>query len=197
MPNRDRRIFIPPAPAILSVLLPSVVFAWYLFEKNPLLWIRLVGLSGLSVILAALYFLGRSRITTGQSFWYRVYNLMTGEGREPFRLFVIALIVVLIIAGLFEFGGLQSADGLPRAFILRYVEVDLYWTLLSFIGISDPQIVPVGFCKFLTLVTAIAGYLFLGLYISLLSYKHLLLKGSKHGSSAVERPHKSKRLRGE
>jgi hypothetical protein len=195
MSNRDGRPFIPPITAILSVLLPSIVFAWYLLEKSPLLWIRLVGLGALIVILVALYFLGRWRVTAGQSFWYRMYDLMTGEGREPFRLFVIALMVVLIIAGLFEFGGLQSADGLHRDFILRYVEVDLYWTLLSFIGISDPEIMPIGFGKFLTLATAISGYLFLGLYISLLSYKHLLLKGSNHGGNDVERPHKSTRSR--
>jgi len=83
---------------------------------------------------------------------------------------------MVIFAVGFEVTEAERASGNPSSFIARFVEVDLYWSALNFMGISDDSIEAKGVGKVLTVLVTICGLLFWGMYISILVNKHLELQ---------------------
>jgi hypothetical protein len=103
-------------------------------------------------------------------FWNVIF-FITGYGELPMRIFTVALVLMAIFALGLEISGFESANPLPSSFISRYVETDLYWTLLNFAGASDGSLQPLGFSKIITVAAAFSGLWFWGLYISVLVNK--------------------------
>ena len=188
MSHLRKRIYMPPRNVIGS-LLPLTIVTWYFIDRvggrSTFLKFVLV-IAAIGVQAAIVYLSSRTRKKRRPLFW-SFYNFLTGEGRLPMRLFANALILVVFWGVCFEFFGLQREGGTPQSFIIRFMEVDLFWSLLNFLGMSDDSIQAYGFSKFLTILTAISGLLFWGMYISILVNKFVELQSlSKKNASTDE-----------
>ena len=151
MSNLRRSAYVP-LRNVISLLVPTVIAAWYFIDKvgdNTPLRIAIVGVAiGIQAVMVVVS--TRTR-RTRRSFFWGVYDFLTGKGRLPLRLLTNAIVLIALIALAFEVSGLKSANGVPSEFIVRYVEVNLYLSILSFLGASDNAIDPVGFSKALTI----------------------------------------------
>lgn len=109
-------------------------------------------------------------------FWWRTYGILTGDGRIPLRLFVSAQIFLLVTAGLALLTGLRVNGYAKAPFIIRFVEVELFWSVSSFLGRSADSIIPSGWSKALGLLIGTGGLLFWGMYVSVLVNKFMELR---------------------
>lgn len=162
-----------PPRNLVGSLVPTIIATWYFIDKvgnNTLLKAVLVAIA-LVIQFVVVAVSTRTR-KTRRSFFWGIYDFLTGNGRLPLRLFVNGIVILAVIALGFEISGLQRAEPIPSSFIVRYVEVYLYWTVLNFLGISDSSITAVGFSKFLTVLATIIGIVFWGMYISILVNKY-------------------------
>jgi hypothetical protein len=174
-----------PPRNVVGSLLSLAIATWYFIDKlgpgRILLRVLIVALA-LAVQVLVVIISTRTRKTRRPLLW-GIYDFLTGNGRLPLRLAVSALVTITIFALGFESFGLKYA---------RFVEVDLYWSAINFMGISDSSIEASGYGKFLTVLVTICGLLFWGMYISILVNKHLEIQGLARGgadSSEVERVH--------
>ena len=176
MSGSTRRAYVP-IRNIIGSLVPTIIITWYFIAKvgqSVLLRIVLILIAvGLQAVMVAVSTRTRK---TRRSFFWGIYDLLTGNGRLPLRLLVSAVVLIAIIALCFEISGLRRVGGVPSAFIVRYVEVDLYWTALNFLGTSDGSLEPIGFSKLLTVLATVSGLMFWGMYISILINKHLEIR---------------------
>jgi hypothetical protein len=172
MSQTSKRIYLPPRNLVGS-LVPTIIATWYFIDKvgsNTHLKVILVTIALIvQVIVVAVSTRTRK---TRRSFFWGIYDFLTGNGRLPLRLFVNGIVILAVIALGFEISGLQRSEPTPSSFIVRYVEVYLYWTVLNFLGISDSSITAVGFSKFLTVLATVTGIVFWGMYISILVNKY-------------------------
>jgi hypothetical protein len=189
--QEKRRLYMPPRNIIGSLLSLTIV-TWYFVDKvggdRTPLKVAIVGLAIVAQIGVVLVS-SRTRQTRRPFFW-QLYDLLTGKGRLPYRLVVSALVVIVILALGFEIAGLQPLaprDGFPESFIIRFVEVDIYWSVINFLGISDNSIGAGGASQLLTVLATISGLLFWGMFISILVNKHLEIQFlERKGASPVE-----------
>ena len=169
----ENKKFYLPLRVLVASLVPTVIITWYFIDKvgqNIVLKVVLV-LIALAVQVVVVAVTNRTR-KTRQPFFYGIYDFLTGNGNLPLRLFANGIVAIAVIALGFELSGLQPIAGVPHSFIARYVEVDLYWTTLNFLGISDTSIQPIGFSKMLTILATAIGFIFWGMYISVLINKY-------------------------
>ncbi len=176
MTQTRSRLFMPPRN-LVGALVPTFIVAWYLLDKfGGLIELRIaIIVVALAIPVVVALVSTRTRKSRRPFFW-RIYDFLTGDGRLPLRLFVNGMLVIAVIALGFEISGLQRVGGIPSSFITRYVEVNLYWTMLNFLGMSDNSIEAIGFSKVLTVFATIWGLLFWGMYISLLVNKYSEMK---------------------
>jgi hypothetical protein len=172
-----------PIRNLIASLVPITLVAWYFSDKlgrdsTPVKF-AVVGVAVLLQI-AIVVVSTRTRHSRRPFFW-AVYDLLTGDGRLPLRLLTNALIVVVLLALSFDVAGLAGDGGLPSSFISRFVEVDLYWVLANFLGISVSNIRATGASQFLTVITTICGLMFWSMFISILVNKHLRLRDMADG----------------
>lgn len=181
------RIYMPPRNIIGSLLSLTIV-TWYFIDKvatdNQALKIAFVSLA--IIIQAMIVAISTRTRKTRRSFFWSIYDFLTGEGKLPLRLVINALVIIVLLAVGFEISGLEREGGLPQSFIVRFVEVDLYWTFSNFLGISDNSITPIGFSQALTIATTMVGLLFWGMYISILVNKHLEMQNLKNHSASED-----------
>ena len=170
MTNNNLKIHAPVRTLVVS-LLPTVIIGWYLFDKiiteN---YQKILMIIGALLIQAVIIFVSTKTRNTRYPFFWGVYNFLTGNGKLPLKLFASSVILIVVLGLCFDFFGLQQNE-IYTSFIIRFVELDLYWAILNFLGISDPSITAYGFSRFLTLLTAFCGVIFWGMYISIIVIK--------------------------
>lgn len=178
MDQQDKRIYFP-FRNLVGALVPILIATWYFLDKAKYnVYIALViiaadiGLLGLTVAVSS-----RTRVSQRPFFWV-LYDFVTGNGRLPLRLFVCGMVVIVVLAIGFEVSGLKVDNPTSASFISRFVEVDTYWAVLNFVGLSDSTITPLGFSKVLTILNAFFGLMFWGMYISILINKYAEIQQS-------------------
>ena len=168
------RLYLPPRN-IVGSLVPITIIAWYYVDKADSAPVKFIIIAAAALLQLLCVLVSARTRTTRRPFFWRIYDLLTGNGRLPLRLFSFGIGTIVVLAVGFEILGLQRGGGSPESFISRFVEVDVYWTLATFLGISIADITPLGYARILTVVTTICGMLFWGMYISVLVNKHLRL----------------------
>ncbi|MDT7542381.1 MAG: hypothetical protein QOE33_2285 [Acidobacteriota bacterium] len=177
MEQLRKRVYMPPRN-VISSLLPLTVVTWYFTDKlgGGRTFLKFVLVIAAAIAQGAVVYISSRTRKKRRSFFWSIYNFLTGNGRLPMRLLANALALVVFWGTCFEFSGLQRQGGNPQSFIIRFMEVDLFWSILNFLGISDDSIKTYGFSKFLTILTAISGLMFWGMYISILVNKFMELQ---------------------
>jgi len=172
MTETRSKLFMPPRN-LVGTLVPTFVAVWYFLDKIGNVIELRIAIIVIALAIPVIVALVSTRTRkTRRAFFWRIYDVLTGDGRLPLRLFVNGMLIIAIIALGLEFSGLQRIGGVPSSFITRYVEVNLYWTVLNFLGMSDNSIEAIGFSKVWTIFAAGCGLLFWGMYISLLVNKY-------------------------
>jgi hypothetical protein len=179
MSRPDRKLYMPPRNLVGS-LVPIAVAAWYFIDKvghnTPVRLAIILTAVAAQIVVAVVS--TRTR-TTRKPFFWGVYDFLTGEGRLPFRLLVNGMAAIAIIALGFEISGFRSTSAMPASFIVRFVEVNLYWTALNFLGTSDSALEPLGFGRSLTVLATLCGLVFWGMFISILINKHMEIQNKR------------------
>lgn len=167
-----KSIHFPPRN-IVGFLVPIWIVSWYFIDKVGQDDSLKVIIFVIAILLQIAVIVNSTRTHKARRplFW-SAYDVVTGNGHLPLRVVAVQTVVMLIIALGFNVFGLQKIGGLPSSFIARFVEVDLYWTIVNFLGMSDSSIVAAGYSKFLTVLSAITGISFWGMYISILINKY-------------------------
>jgi len=98
---------------------------------------------------------------------------MTEYGRLPLRLLSVMMSFIALMAGLIHLAGALKNGIRPARFIIAYVEIDLYYAILNFVGSYDASVSPSWMAEVCGLVLAISGWLFWGMFIALVISKHL------------------------
>ena len=188
MPPKKKKLDLP-LRYILGSLIPITIITWYFYDKIG----EEQSILKIILILVALFFQtgyliisSKSRKKQKHMLW-PIYGFLTGNGQLPMRLFVISMTLIALVAVGFEISGLKSVNPLPSSFIGRFVEIDLYWTVLNFLGNSDNSLEAVGFSKFLTILSTFLGLLFWGIFISVLVNKSQELADSSKQLASPEK----------
>jgi len=172
MPDWKKKVYVPPRN-IVGALVPTAIVAWYFIDRaGDNIPLKVVLISIAIAIQAVVVVVSSKTRKTRRSFFWGIYDFLTGNGRLPLRLLVNGMLLIALVAAASEISGLKRVGGVPSSFIARYVEVDLYWTALNFLGISDNSIEPIGFSKALAVIAALSGLVFWGMYISILVNKY-------------------------
>lgn len=161
---------------LFLLLIPVIILSIYVLERLGLtpdlivIFIILILVIVIIIfILARMYFNKRN-----EEAWWIIYNKVTDKGKQPARLFLLATVLIIICAIVFHFYGIRSLRfSMPPTYIQQFVEVDLYWAVLSFLGSSDQDIVVTNWGKLLSTILTFSGLVFLGIWITV-----LLKKGS-------------------